>query len=279
MTDTKLLQLLPKGELEQARALAHRAAQHLTCVARANLPAEPDDSHSSLVWDSALGALCTQPMGKVRIGLNIERFALLILVDDEITDQLSLEQKSAGDVDTWLDERAASLGLKPGSTVTIPYELPAEVESIQTYTSAAHALGLASLAAWFGVSADALAAVRQQTSQFDPGASPVRCWPHHFDIATYIALEHGDPETARGIGAGMSPGDESNPLPYLYVNPWPHLDANALPPAAAPGHWHKEGYVGLVATSEELTSTADTAASIAAFLKESVAIALAAQGS
>ena len=50
----------------------------------------------------------------------------------------------------------------------------------------------------------------------------------------------------------MSPGDESYQQPYFYVNPWPHLDADGLPPAPAPGHWHRDGFVGAIATGEEL---------------------------
>ena len=52
-----------------------------------------------------------------------------------------------------------------------------------------------------------------------PGPSPVRCWPHHFDIATCVALESGDPERERGIGTGLSPGDGTYGQPYFHVNP------------------------------------------------------------
>ena len=47
--------------LVKARTVAHHAVQWPTKVARANLEAVPDDSHSSLVWDAARGALFSQP--------------------------------------------------------------------------------------------------------------------------------------------------------------------------------------------------------------------------
>ncbi len=69
----------------------------------------------------------------------------------------------------------------------------------------------------------------------EPDPSAVRCWPHHFNIATYVFLETGNPETARGVGVGMSPGDEGYGERYFYINGWPHLDASKLPDAIAPG--------------------------------------------
>ena len=55
------------------------------------------------------------------------------------------------------------------------------------------------------------------------------CWPHHFDIATLVKLEDGQPANARSIGVGVSPGDEYYAQPYVYVSPWPRFDAGKLP--------------------------------------------------
>jgi hypothetical protein len=81
-----------------------------------------------------------------------------------------------------------------------------------------------------------------------PNASPVRCWPHHFDIATLLAL---DPPTrpgnaARTIGVGLSPGDAAYPGGYWYVTPWPSAAESAPPPLAAGGAWHRSGWFGAV---------------------------------
>jgi hypothetical protein len=66
-----------------------------------------------------------------------------------------------------------------------------------------------------------------------PGA--VRCWPHHFDIATLLSLGRGDPEGAAAIGIGMSPGDAYYPQPHFYISPWPAPPADALPRPPIPG--------------------------------------------
>jgi len=100
----------------------------------------------------------------------------------------------------------------------------------------------------------------------------VRCWPHHFDIATYVSLEHGDFETAKGIGVGMSPGDESYDQPYFYINPFPHLNAAELPAPPSPGHLHNEGFVGAIATGDEIISLADIGKALPRFIAESFSI-------
>ena len=109
----------------------------------------------------------------------------------------------------------------------------------------------AELAAWF---ANATASVHAAVAD-DRRASRVRCWPHHFDVASLITLDaHADPEQARSIGVGFSPGDASYDQPYFYVTPWPYPPKEALPPLAAGASWHTEGWTGAVLTAEQLIS-------------------------
>ena len=79
--------------------------------------------------------------------------------------------------------------------------------------------------------------------ELNPGASPVRCWPHHFDLATLILLDpDADAETARSIGVGLSPGDAARPEPYFYVLPWPRPTGDL--PALDGGAWNTGGWAG-----------------------------------
>jgi hypothetical protein len=93
-----------------------------------------------------------------------------------------------------------------------------------------------------------------------PGASPVRCWPHHFDIATMITLNPGeaDGEKIRSITFGMSPGDQAFDEPYFYVTSSPAPGDGVLPNLKGGGVWHREGWTGSVLTASALVSpTAD----------------------
>ena len=84
------------------------------------------------------------------------------------------------------------------------------------------------------------------------GASEVRCWPHHFDLATLITLS-GSGEEARTVGVGLSPGDDSYREPYYYVTPWPYPRGRLLPELPA-GRWHTEGWVGAILRGSDLAA-------------------------
>ena len=278
MVSEALLRDVSTGQLSHARSLAHRATQHLTQAARANLEARSDDSHSNLGWDAAQGAFLTQSIDGRFVGLSLAPLQIFVIDEKQMREDIYLNGISTKEVDKWLDTRLTALGLNAASTVDLPYELPADVAAVEIYSESDHALALQALAAWYEQASHNLEKLVADTSDFSPGPSPVRCWPHHFDIATYVSLEHGDPETARGIGVGMSPGDEGYVEPYFYINPWPHLDKNNLPAPIEPGHWHIEGYVGLVATATQLRSAGTIAETIAGFVPQAFKTAKSAQG-
>ncbi|MAV26362.1 MAG: hypothetical protein CMQ05_09610 [Gammaproteobacteria bacterium] len=50
------------AELDQTRQVSHAAVQPVSRVARANLPLEPDDSHSNLGWHSGHKSLVSRPL-------------------------------------------------------------------------------------------------------------------------------------------------------------------------------------------------------------------------
>lgn len=111
----------------------------------------------------------------------------------------------------------------------------------------------AELATWFHEAHMALTHLRTAR----PTASPVRCWPHHFDIAILITLDtpdvEPDPEKARSVGAGMTPGDTTYGEPYWYVTPWPYPaspNLSKLPTLPAGAGWHTEGWIGAVLRGE-----------------------------
>ena len=141
-----------------------------------------------------------------------------------------------------------------------------------TYSSEGLQSGLTALAAWFGLSDRALRDFAANNSGIQPGPSPLNCWPHHFDIATYVGLEDGDGEDSRGVGVGLSPGDETYEQSYFYVNPWPHLDPIDLPELPGLGHWHRDGFVGAILTGNELLVAADATEGTAVFIAEAFAI-------
>ena len=254
--------------LQAARAMAHQAVQLVTRAARANLPPAADDSHSNVGWHADLGGFLSQPIEKdgkqVHVGLGLQPLRLVVNVDGKGAATLDLAGKTVTDAATWMDGELAKLGLAAIADTQVPYDLPPEVGAVTAFQDEPE---LTSLAAWFALAHDTLSVFAAKNADLSPGPSPVRCWPHHFDIATYVALETGDPETARGIGVGMAPGDEAYAQPYFYVNPWPHLSPANLPAPISPGHWHTKGFVGAIATGEAVLSGDDARATVDGFLE------------
>jgi hypothetical protein len=74
-------------------------------------------------------------------------------------------------------------------------------------------------------------------------ASPVRCWPHHFDIALLLPLP-GD----RSIGVGFLGGDANIPEPYWYAYASP-MPEKTLPPLSV-GRWYSDAWVGAILTGD-----------------------------
>lgn len=254
-SDSELRSRAP-AELRGARAIAHKAVQLATKAARANLTAAPDDSHSNLGWDPENKRFLSQPIsnknGTWYVGVSLSPLSVSVLHETVAVETLMLEGITYAQAIEWLDAQLHAAGLSPASQGVIPYEMPSDADKITSFQSGKEGAALQTLAAWFDLAHGVLGDFAAANSALKPGPSPVRCWPHHFDIATYVGLEGGDLESARGIGVGLSPGDESYEQPYVYINPWPHLPKDDLPPLPAPGHWHSEGFVGAIATGEEI---------------------------
>jgi hypothetical protein len=259
----------PPKDLAKARAIAHRVVQLLSLAARANLPPQPDDGHSSLVWDRETRRFSSHPImaegQALFVTAGVWPLSLGLNRGGESED-FPLSGNSLADASAWLDAQLERNGLMAAGSIATPYELPAEVSAIEIFQPEASSPGLRALSSWFDLADGLLTAFASSQSGLTPGPSPVRCWPHHFDIATYVSLEEGDAENARGVGVGMSPGDESYGQPYFYVNPWPKPGVDGLPELRLPGQWHTEGFVGAIATAERALELGDTRKELTRFL-------------
>ena len=237
--------------LVAAREMAHAAVQLLHRTAVANLQSEPGDEHSNLGWNVDRQAFETHALNSAggAAWVCLSPFALGLSGA-----ALPLEGVSLAQAQSWLDTELKRQNLHPSSPAPLAYALPKTVAKVEIFQQED---GLRSLAAWYSLASSSLEQFINSLKRLAPGPSPLRCWPHHFDLATYVGLEPGPAETARGIGVGLSPGDETYNQPYFYVNPWPHLEMDKLPMAVPPGRWHVDGFVGSIATGEDILSLDD----------------------
>lgn len=236
--------------LSNARVQLHWAVQLLSAPGVSLLSPEEDFSHTNLGWDFELGILSGRPVGSdsLRAGLVFEGLELAVLDGERERSSMRLAGHTVQESLSWLGRELAG----EGATLELPvHDMPSHSVGEGGVFSDAEAPARAELGGWF---ANAFRLIRDAVAG-DASASPVRCWPHHFDVASLITLDEGtDAEEARSIGVGFSPGDGSYDQPYFYVTPWPYPDATDLPSLAAGMDWHTSGWTGAVLTAERLLS-------------------------
>ena len=119
--------------LSEVRLQAHYAVQWLGRAARAYVPPQPDDEHTSLGWDGALGGLTTHPLKDgVWLSLKITDLTLALHVGEERThvQSFSLDGRSDAQARQWLSEQLGARGLDAHALdAPSPYDMPAHAIS------------------------------------------------------------------------------------------------------------------------------------------------------
>ena len=262
------------AQLREARMQAHYAAQWLARFGRAYIPPQPDDSHTNLGWDDAFDGFIGHPLfDGMRLGLRIPDLSLTLLDGSgNALNTFALQGRSEADVRLWLGEQVQTVGL-PGEKLDapLPYVLPPHpLAQGAPYDSAAVALALPALAAWYTNGLRALDSVRRGLLARGLTAPEVRCWPHHFDLDCLTVIGSGVAYVAPTMGAGFAPGDHYYEEPYFYVSLYPRPERGALPVLPPPGHWHTEDFLAAVLPAGRIVALRDPQAETEAFLKTAV---------
>jgi len=227
----------------------HHGLQAAAGVGRTLIPPKPDDSHTNFSWSQKHGALVQDCVdGQFRAGLRLRDLALLLIdKDDRVTDEFCLRGKMLDDGFRFYEERVGKMLVRPGEP------LPEHPVANGACFSAMDEF-LCAIAEMYGDAATILEHLRAK----HPTASPVRVWPHHFDIATLITLPDN-----HSIGVGFLGGDANIPEPYWYVYASPATE-NTLPPLSV-GRWYAGAWVGALLTGKNDIATAEK------FLDEAIA--------
>lgn len=260
MSDWETLGAVEPRDLVEARQQLHWAAQAVAAVGKQLLPHQPDFSEQSFAWMAGPRVLAQGVVDgprPFRAAIRLAEPALLLLDEDcEILARMPIEGRTLDEAYAWVRQEAEALLGRPFAK---PLERPEGIPEHPVATGAPFALAgsaaPAELERYYAGGDRLLRGLRDR----NPGASPVRCWPHHFDLATLMLLDPGaDPETARSIGVGLSPGDSERPEPYFYVLPWPRPTGEL--PALDGGAWNTEGWLGAVLESADFTAAGSNGA-------------------
>ena len=257
---------LGDNAIADARIASHYAVQWLGRFGRAYGTPAPDDSHTSLQWDSGTSTLVNGgPAQSLSFSFSTMTLTLRASASDDV---FALDGHTDADVRAWFGEAVEKIGLDPSALDgPLPYDMPeSPLASGGRYDIAQVKSGVEFLEGLYRNASSLLNAVKD----VDDRALPIRCWPHHFDVATLIAVEEQTSEDSRSIGVGMSPGDDNYPTPYLYVTPWPYPDVKRLKDLPGPAHWHMEGWVGAILTVRELNAASDPKNAVSQFVSSAL---------
>ena len=246
---------VPIASLPEARLQLHWAAQIVASFGNAVLETREDDSQSNLGWVDALGALCSRSSSDgLSVGLRLADLTLLFLgSNNTIQEEFRLSGQTLPQGFEWLTSTysKASGAAPPKPFALREYEMPSHAIAQNAPFSIQNVAPYQELQHWY---MNVNTAIREVSSKWTQ-ASPIRCWPHHFDLATLITLdsEKGS-EDARSVGCGMSPGDGTYNEPYFYVTPWPYPPKDTLTELSN-GFWHTEGWIGAILTGSTLVES------------------------
>jgi hypothetical protein len=261
-----------RGRLHEARLQAHYALQWPARAARAFVPPQPHDGHTNLGWDDALDGFSTHPLKNgTRLGLRLPDLTLLLLGEDAArAASFSLNGHTDAQARQWLGEQLGARGFDAQALdAPSPYEMPAHaLAQGAAYDAAGLRDALAEHAAWFSNAAHLLGPIQHWMAERKLAPSPLRCWPHHFDLATLSSFPARGGATGY-VGAGLSPGDHYYDEPYFYVSAYPPPAAEALP-ALPLGHWHTKDFTGAVATASDILAAEDPKAAAEKYLQAAV---------
>ncbi|HEY4406585.1 MAG TPA: hypothetical protein VGN55_18220 [Xanthobacteraceae bacterium] len=266
--------------LRAARLQAHYAVQWLARAARAYVPMSPNDHHTNLGWDDAIGGLTTHAFSRGAVlGLDVADLTLTWRDSPSNPASVRAEARAIGlagrrdtDIRAWLGGHLSAQGLDAAALdAPSPYQMPEHPLAHGAPYGAAGPAALAALAAWFANANQVLDKTRQDILARGIDAPLVRCWPHHFDLDSLIALAAAP---ARTVGLGFCPGDEYYDQPYFYVSCHPRPDVAALPHLPPVGHWHTHHFTAAVAIADRILEAGDQRAATQAFLRAATDILL-----
>ncbi len=247
------------AELVDATLELHWATQLLAAAGQTFVAPTEDDSHRAMRWHVGLGGFIGESFTDgypFRLALRVEDLTLrLIDRTDATLGELALAGGTLDDAYTWLRTGLSQYMGGTGPVIERPdFDIPAHPVGRGARFSEGAPTQRAALAALYGAAAELLDEVAAAT----PGASTVRCWPHHFDIATLVRLGPGardDP--ARTVSVGMAPMGGGIEGWYWYVTPWPYPPEGDLPALDPPATWHTEGWTGAVLHGADIVRVPD----------------------
>jgi hypothetical protein len=233
--------------LADARIQLHWAAQTISAAADATMEPHGDDSHTSMRWDDALGALVGRSIHGLSVALEVGTLALKVIDEHRVEQhRLSLHGHSLATALAWVSE-----ALGTDRTLRLrSYRMPEHLVASGGRFSLTAPDQFEALRGWYSTS------VRLFADLALPKARALAVSAQRFDVSSIVFLDDEERDGQPRIGFGMSPGDPFYDQPYFYIAPSPLPPGRELPELTRHAHWHTTGFTAAVLTAEAVLAGA-----------------------
>jgi hypothetical protein len=249
------------GDLQNASATLHQAAQYVAMAGRFFIPNKEDDSHTNMDWYASknwlIGNAIKSPYGVIHVALDNSLLVLLVCNDKyEPIAEYELSGKTRLEGFNWLNNQLWKLGLEIDDFepelhyvledhpvlhgAKFEMDRPKNFHELSSYRCNGHS-------------------VLKEVSDPYTDKSDLRIWPHHFDDGIIINLERDDESVVSLISMGLAMPDAHYDQPYFYVNPWHRsgVDHSKLPEIGGKGFWHTKDWHGMVLLAKDIAVNND----------------------
>lgn len=243
---------IPLQDLASSRIQLHYAIQCIAAIGMALGEAQPDGGQGTLKWNAEIQGFVGQmlPKTEIRVALIPATLTSVIFQRRDPVATRSLVGQTMAAILDWHKTELTQLGIDTSGVKLLDYppdDFPDHPLAQGATFEAVNGAALQAIATYYDQTRPLLA----QIVATHPTASPIRIWPHHFDMATLLTYPGATDADTRYLGVGLSPGDTSYAEPYWYITPYPHPDIAALPDLPV-GAWHTDHWVGAVLTASEV---------------------------
>lgn len=190
----------------------HLAAQYLATAGRSFVEVKSDDSHTNVEWNAVEKRLESRFFGDNLLALHYPNFSLQWLSNGNVTEEVSLDGKSHGEIVKWMEVRVEEAGL-PGYQYDLHYDLPYDsiTEDFQFEQPPVEVTQ---------EQINRLTLAKNAFSKFlsmNNFESEICIWPHHFDLGLYTQVKF---EIGLYLGIGLAVPDSMVNEQYVYVSGW-----------------------------------------------------------
>ncbi len=188
----------------------HKAAQYLAAAGISFIDKKTDDSHTNVGWNVSESRMETHVFGDgLKLGLNLKNQRLELLKNDVVISFLDLGNFNHKEIIQWITEQAVQNNVSKPYVYSFHYDLPYG-EITDDYTFSFKEEDLKIVSSELSKAQD----VFEQFLKLENLESPIRVWPHHFDLGIYAALNAEN----SFMGAGLAIPDSLVDDLYFYAS-------------------------------------------------------------